>query len=154
MFLLDWCVACFCSQPLSRTLRVFGICWPDPVAPNQQREEKVWMWMEWGQKASVLRQSAAEQNLTDGFLRPPESVRATALTLRWLCLSLCLRLLISFFHSSSVQAKALNNSILSLCWAKLYFYISCNYSVGYNLVSLKATSAKNLKETSNKRKTR
>ncbi|CAB1423515.1 unnamed protein product [Pleuronectes platessa] len=54
------------KRPLSRTLRVFGICWPDPVAPNQQREEK----------------SAAEQSLTDGFLRPAESVRATALTLR------------------------------------------------------------------------
>ena len=76
-------------SPHSRTLSVFGICWPDPIAPNQQQEEKGWMWMGWGQETAVCRHSAAGQNLTDGFLSPPESVRATASTLRWLCLSLC-----------------------------------------------------------------
>lgn len=41
-----WCVAFPRSQLLTRTLTVFDICWPDQISPNQQQEEKVWMWME------------------------------------------------------------------------------------------------------------
>lgn len=41
-----FCVTFLCSLPLSWTLSVFGICWPDPISPNQQQEKKVWMWME------------------------------------------------------------------------------------------------------------
>lgn len=69
-------------------------------------------------------------NLTDGFLSPPESVRATALTLRWLYLSFCfaapsLSPFCLFSHSFTLQTKAMKMSNISLSWAtniRDYFY--------------------------------